>query len=173
MRERSASRGNVARLFALAIGLGYLAAGLIGFVETGFTGPVVLNTNDSFLGFFDLNIFHNIVHFAIGLGLIVASRVRDVTVTQGVLIGVGLFYVVAALLGFLNYLQLISINSSLAFDNFFHLFTGAVAVIFGLIGAHQQDEPAMVRDLAEERPRTLDERRALWDKEETYRERAY
>jgi ABC-type transport system involved in multi-copper enzyme maturation permease subunit len=177
MRQRSAStqRGNAARVFALVIGLGYVAAGLIGFAVTGFSGPVVLNTPDRFLGFFDLNIFHNIVHLAIGLGLLVAWRMRDIAITQGVLVGVGLFYILAALLGFLNYLQLISINTSLSFDNFFHLLTGVVALIFGLIGVRQQsDEPATAgRDLAEERPRTLDERRALWDKEETYREKAY
>jgi sugar phosphate permease len=100
---------------------------------------------------------------------------RDVAITQGVLVGVGLFYILAALLGFLNYLQLISINTSLSVDNFFHLLTGVVALIFGLMGVRQQsDEPATAgRDLAEERPRTLDERRALWDKEETYREKAY
>jgi ABC-type transport system involved in multi-copper enzyme maturation permease subunit len=144
MQQRM-ERGNVARLFALAIGLGYVAAGVVGFAVTGFTGPVVLNTDDALLGFFDLNIFHNIVHLAIGLGLIVAWRVRDVAITQGVLIGVGLFYLVAAGLGFLNYLQLISINSSLSFDNFFHLLTGVVALIFGLIGVRQQDDsvPAM------------------------------
>ncbi|HEV2127371.1 MAG TPA: DUF4383 domain-containing protein, partial [Thermomicrobiales bacterium] len=93
------------------LGVAYVAAGLIGFAVTGFTGPVVLNTDDQLLGFFDLNIFHNIVHIAIGGGLIVAGLMRDAAITQGVLIGVGLFYVVAALLGFLNYLQIISIDS--------------------------------------------------------------
>lgn len=140
MRQRSGTqdRKNVARTFALVLGLGYVAAGVIGFFATGFTGPVVLNTNDAILGF-DVNIFHNIVHLAIGGGLVVASRLSDVAVTQGILIGVGLFYVVATLLGFINYMQLISINSSLAADNFLHLFSGATAVIFGLIGVRQTD----------------------------------
>lgn len=152
------------------LGVAYVAAGLIGFAVTGFTGPVVTNTDDQLLGFFDLNIFHNIVHLAIGGGLLVASRMSDVAITQGVLIGVGLFYVVAALLGFLNYLQIISIDSSLSFDNFFHLATGVVAVLFGLIAVRQHDEePAW----SAQRPRSLDERRALWDKEETYREKTY
>jgi ABC-type transport system involved in multi-copper enzyme maturation permease subunit len=177
MRERSASterQGNVARTVALVLGLSYVAAGLIGFTVTGFTGPVVLNTPDRFLGFFDLNIFHNIVHVAIGGGLIVASRMRDLSITQGTLIGVGLFYALAALLGFLNYLQLISINTSLSFDNFFHLLTAAVAIIFGLIGIRQEGESVPARaGVASAGPLPIEERRAQWDKDAEYREKTY
>jgi hypothetical protein len=171
MREGFApsERGNVARVLALLVGLGYVAAGVIGFTVTGFTG-FVANTDETFLGFFDLNIFHNIVHLSIGGALILASRVRDVTITQGVLIGVGLFYLLAAVLGFLNYLQIISIDASLSFDNFFHLFTGLVALIFGLIGARQQSESL---DGTRSSPRPIEERRAAWDTEDTYREEAY
>ena len=181
MRQRSAStqRGNVARTFALLIGLGYVAAGLIGFAETGFSGPVVLNTPDRFFGFFDLNIFHNIVHLAIGLGLLVAWRMRDVAITQGVLVGVGLFYILAALLGFLNYLQLISINTSLSFDNFFHLLTGVAALIFGLLGVRQHDRSLRETDThgggigPRGGTRPIEERRGQWDSDDTYREEAY
>lgn len=172
VRQRSAStdRSNVARTSALVIGLGYVAAGLIGFTVTGFSGPFSLNTDAQFLGFFDLNIFHNIVHVAIGGGLIVASRMSDVTITQGVLVGVGLFYILAALLGFLNYLQLISINASLSVDNFFHLFTGLVALIFGLIGVRQHEE---ARGVASAGPRPIEERRAQWANAGEYREEKY
>ena len=180
MRQGSASTGgeNVVKVVALLLGISYVAAGVIGFTVTGFTG-FVAETDEKFLGFFDLNIFHNIVHLAIGAGLIIASRMRDVTITQGVLIGVGLFYTLAALLGFLNYLQIISIDSSTSFDNFFHLLSGAVALLFGLLGASQQDEsqqatrvPAgMTEDPDGLRP--IEERRAAWDREDTYREETY
>jgi hypothetical protein len=141
MREGSASkdRGNVARVFALLLGAGYVVAGVAGFVATGFGAGFTADTNVSLLGF-DLNNFHNVVHVAIGGALILVSRLSDVTITQGVLIGVGLFYVLATLLGFLNYLQIISINGSLAADNFLHLFSGATALIFGLIGVRQQNQ---------------------------------
>jgi hypothetical protein len=143
MREGSASkdRGNVARVFALLLGAGYVVAGVAGFTVTGFSSGFVANTNASLIGF-DLNIFHNVVHLAIGAALILVSRLSDVTITQGVLIGVGLFYVLATLLGFLNYgaLQIISINDPLAADNFLHLFSGATALIFGLIGVRQQNQ---------------------------------
>lgn len=157
------SGGGLARGGALLVGAGYLVAGLIGFIATGFTG-FVADTEEQFLGFFDVNIFHNIVHLAIGAGLLLASRVRDVTVTQGVLIGVGLFYILAALLGFLDELQIISINWGLSFDNFFHLATGLLAFLLGVIAARQQD-----RALASAPPTgpdggplPIEERRGMW-----------
>lgn len=162
---------NVARVFALLIGLGYVAAGVIGFAVTGFTG-FVADTDETFLGFFDLNIFHNIVHLAIGAGLVAASRARDVSITQGVLIGVGLFYLLAALLGFIDYLQIISIDDSLSFDNFFHLITGGMALLFGLIGVRQAMESPR-GPVGPAGPRPIEERRAAWDSEATYREEAY
>ncbi len=131
-------RTNVARPFALIVGVVYLAVGLIGFVVTGFSGFVTSHGN-SLLGF-DLNIFHNLVHLVIGLSFIVVSRLPDVTITQGVLIGGGVIYLAAALLGFLDKLPILAVNGSLAPDNFLHLFSGAAAVAFGMLGAHQQSE---------------------------------
>lgn len=177
MQQRHAARGSesVTAGVSLVLGLVLVALGVIGFLATGFSGPVALNTDDSLLGL-DLNIFHNIVHVAIGLGLIIAAQAKDSSVTQGVLVGVGLFLVVAALLGFIDYLQvLLSIDGPLAAANFVHLLVGAVALIFGLIGVRQMDEGTTRSgtDAASHRPRSLEERRALWDEEETYRERTY
>ena len=70
--------------------------------------------------------FHNVVHLAIGAGFIAVSRL-DATITQGVVIGAGLVYLLAGLLGFPNA------------DNFLHLFSGAAAVLFGLLGVRQSD----------------------------------
>lgn len=128
--------GNVARPFALVVGAAYTAVGLIGFGVTGFSG-FVSSHGHSLLGF-DLNIFHNVVHLVIGVGFIVVSRVPDSTITQGVLIGGGAIYLVAALLGFLDRLPILAINGTWAPDNFLHLFSGAAAVLFGLLGAQQQ-----------------------------------
>jgi Domain of unknown function (DUF4383) len=125
---------NIAPPIAFIVGVVYLVVGLVGFVATGFDG-FTANDGDTLLGF-DVNIFHNIVHLAIGLGLIVFSRL-DPVITQGVLIGGGLVYLLAAGLGFLNELQILSIDDSLAADNFLHLVTGSAAVLVGLIGARQ------------------------------------
>jgi hypothetical protein len=135
--SRRSEGGNITQLFALVVGAVYLLVGLVGFAVTGFTG-VVTDGSDSLLGF-DLNVFHNVVHVAIGLGFIAVSRLSDPTVTQGVVIGGGLVYVLAALLGFLNELQILSIDSEIAADNFLHLFSGLAAVLFGLLGARQTD----------------------------------
>jgi len=130
------TNNNAATVFAVVAGVAYTGLGIIGFAfaNTGF----VADTGESFIGF-DLNIFHNIVHLAIGVGFLVASRLDD-TITQGVIIGGGLVYVLAALLGFLNQLQILSIDESLAPVSFLHIVSGSAAIIFGLIGARQTDE---------------------------------
>ena len=129
---------NAATVFAVVAGAAYTGLGIIGFAfaNTGF----VADTTEGIIGF-DLNIFHNIVHLSIGVGFLIASRLDD-TITQGVIIGGGLVYVLAALLGFLNQLQILSIDESLAPVSFLHLVSGSAAVIFGLIGARQTDELA-------------------------------
>lgn len=129
-------RSNAAQMFALVVGVVYALVGVVGFAVTGFEG-VVQNGPDDLIGF-DLNPFHNVIHLAIGLGFIVASRL-DATLTQGIVIGGGLVYLLAALLGFLNELQIISINDELAADNFLHLASGSAAVLFGLIGTRQTE----------------------------------
>ena len=127
---------NITQVFALVVGVTYLLVGVVGFAVTGFTG-VTTDGADKLLGF-DLNVFHNVVHLAIGAGFIVASRL-DPTITQGIVIGAGLVYVLAGLLGFLNQLQILSIDSELAADNFLHLFSGLAAVLFGLAGVRQSE----------------------------------
>lgn len=168
-------RENVSRTIALVLGLGYVVIGLVGFAVTGFTG-FVENTDETLLGF-DLNVFHNIVHVAIGAGLLLAASVRYSDITQGVVIGVGLFYILAAVLGFLNELQIISINDELAADNFLHAISGLALFVFGVLGVRRQDEEAdrvrptyMPASLSAGAPGTrggplpIEERRALWDR---------
>ncbi len=127
---------NAAQVFALVAGAGYAFLGVIGFAVTGF-GGVVQQGPDSLIGF-DLNPFHNVFHFVVGIGFLVASRL-DATLTQGIIIGGGLVYVLATLLGFLNELQILSIDDSVAPINFLHLASGSAAILFGLIGARQTD----------------------------------
>lgn len=128
---------NIARPVALVLGVAYLAGGIIGFAVTGFSGGIVSSTGSSFIGL-HLNIFHNIVHIGIGAILIVASRAPDATITQGVLLGVGVLYVAATLLGFLGKLPIIAITSAGNGDNILHLFSAVVAIFGGLAGAAEQ-----------------------------------
>ncbi len=132
-----------AQFAALAVGIVYLAVGLIGFAVTGFSGWVV-DTREDMLSF-DLNGFHNIVHLGVGAILIGVSLVREPTITQGVLIGGGLVYLLAAVLGFTGNLgSLLSIDGKLASDNFLHLVSGAAAVLVGLLGGDLGDRQVEV-----------------------------
>lgn len=115
------------------VGIGYALIGVVGFIVTGLTGWVV-NTDEALLGF-DLNGFHNVVHIGVGAILIGASQVREPSVTQGILIGGGLVYLVAAFLGFTEDLdELLSIDGSAAPDNFLHTVSGVLAIAVGLLG---------------------------------------
>ncbi len=133
-----------AQLFSLVVGIVYLGIGLVGFLVTGFQG-LVENTSAALFGF-DLNGWHNIVHIAVGLILIAASMPQDAAINSGVLIGGGLVYILAAFLGFINHLQLLSISSTLAPDNFLHLVSGVLAVTVGLLGAR---DPVLERGTTE------------------------
>jgi Domain of unknown function (DUF4383) len=115
----------------------YLAIGIIGFAFTGF-GEFVQDTGDGIIGF-DLNPFHNIIHLVIGAYLLFVSRLGR-TITEGALIGGGLVYIVAAILGFDNNLQILSINSADAPDNFLHIASGLAALLIGLISSLNNSE---------------------------------
>lgn len=146
------TRGNIARPFALVVGIGYVAIGVIGFAVTG--GDVIgLRGHGDLLGF-NLTIFHNLVHLVIGLAFIGASRASESAITQGILIGGGAVYLVAALLGFLNKLPILAIDSPFAPDNFLHLFSGSAAVLFGLLGTAQQSEAEPPPGIGGESPET-------------------
>jgi Domain of unknown function (DUF4383) len=134
MRLRDTALSHPAQFGALVVGIVYLAVGLLGFAFTGFTGWVV-DTREDMLGF-DLNGFHNIVHLGIGLILICVSIVNQPAITQGVLIGGGLAYLLVAALGFTgdNLGILLSIDGRDASDNFLHLASGLGALLFGFLG---------------------------------------
>jgi hypothetical protein len=134
----STSDHNIARPIALVLGVAYLAAGLVGFIATGFHGFVTPG-GATLLGL-KVNIFHNIVHIGIGAILIVASRVPDAAMTQGIMLGVGVIYVAATLLGFLGRLPIIGITTAQNPDNFFHLVSATLIIFGGLAGAAQQKD---------------------------------
>lgn len=113
--------------------MAYLAAGVVGFAITGFD-HFVSNSGKDLFGF-DLNGFHDLVHLGIGAILIGAAIPRQPEITEGVLIGGGLVYLLAAVLGFAGDLhQLLSIDGTFAADNFLHLGTGLAAVAGGFLG---------------------------------------
>ncbi len=127
------------QVFALVVGVAYLILGLVGFLETGF-GAFAEDTGDALIGVFDLNPFHNVVHLAVGALLVVAA-LGSLTVTHGILIGGGLVYILAALVGFIFTFPPLSINTNAAPDNFLHLISGALALAVGALAAREGPGP--------------------------------
>ena len=122
-----------AQLGALVVGIGYLVIGIVGFAVTGFDDWVV-NTRETLLSF-DLNGFHNLVHLGVGGILVGGALAPHPAITQGILLGGGAVYLVAAVVGFLGYLdQLLSIDAPMASDNFLHAVSGTLAIAIGLLG---------------------------------------
>jgi len=136
---------SLAARVALAGGVFYVGIGIIGFFVTGF-GNFTQNTGDTLI-VFSINPAHNIVHLVVGTFLLAMSRF-SAPVTEGALMGVGLFYVVAFVIGFVDTtpltigesvdsLTIISMKGSGDLENFNHLFFGLVALISGLVSSAQ------------------------------------
>lgn len=129
---RSAGRTGAKTLeqkYALLAGLVYMGVGVVGFFVTGFN-DLVLESNESLLGLFYLNPFHNIVHIAIGGLWVFAAMVLTPAGTEGVNLAIGGVYVLAAVLGFLGYLALLNVQPQLDPDNFLHLASGLLTLLF-------------------------------------------
>ena len=136
---------SLAAKVALLFGLGYVGIGIIGFFVTGFS-DFTQNTDDAILGF-QVNPAHNLVHLAVGTFLLAMSRF-SAPVTEGALMGVGLFYVVAFVIGFIDTtplkigesvdsLTIISMKGSGDLENFNHLLNGLIALVAGLVSSAQ------------------------------------
>lgn len=122
-----------AQMFALVIGIVYLAVGILGFFFADeFTG----GTEDDKLIIFRINHLHNIVHLALGVVWLGAARTLAAAKTINLALGAVLLLV--ALLGFtaMEFMHtLLNIMSGGDPDNFLHLVTGALGVYFGTAGA--------------------------------------
>ncbi|MDQ3771727.1 MAG: DUF4383 domain-containing protein [Actinomycetota bacterium] len=116
------------QLFALVFGAVYVLIGILGmFITTSVdeTGTLIV---------FDVNLIHNIVHFAVGALLLVGSRTAAGAKTVNLIIGV--VYLLLALLGFLEVGFLVDLLTEINLaDNLLHLVTGAAALYFGTAGA--------------------------------------
>ncbi len=133
---------------SLLIGGAYVAVGILGFFITGF-GNFVADTGDTLLfGFASINPMHNLVHVLIGAFLIVMTRFSTAS-NEGALMGVGLFYIVAFVIGVTapDNLTIISMNGAGDGENFVHIFTGITALTAGLISVGQSESSARRRGI--------------------------
>ncbi len=128
---------------SLLIGASYVAIGTLGFTITGFNS-FLTDTGDTLaFGFASINPMHNLVHLAIGAFLIVMTRFSSAT-AEGVLMGVGLFYIVAFVIGVTaaDNLTIIAMNGAGDGENLIHIVTGVTALTAGLISAGRSESMA-------------------------------
>jgi hypothetical protein len=116
-------------------GLLYVTIGIIGFFVTGFDN-FVQNTGDTLIGF-SINPMHNLVHLLIGTFLIIMSTRPNVAAAEGAVMGVGLFYVVAFVIGTVSKdnLTIISMYGSGDLENFNHIVNGVALLTVGLLSS--------------------------------------
>ncbi|WP_052888053.1 MULTISPECIES: DUF4383 domain-containing protein [Thermogemmatispora] len=122
---------DLARGFALVIGIVFLLVGILGFI---------LNpTEGALLGIFAVNIEHNVIHLLVGiLGIAAAFTGWSRLYAQAL----GIVYLLVGILGFIPglapdgmLLGLVHINLA---DNLLHLVVGAAAAIVGFLPLGRQ-----------------------------------
>jgi hypothetical protein len=128
---------SLAQRVAPFFGLLYITIGILGFFVTGFSN-FVQNTGDTLIGF-HINPMHNLVHLLIGTFLIVMATRSSVAAAEGAIMGVGLFYVVAFVIGTVSKdnLTIISMYGYGDLENFNHLVNGVALLTLGLVSSAQ------------------------------------
>jgi hypothetical protein len=128
-------RDSLVQQVAPFFGLLYVTIGIVGFFVTGFSN-FVQNTGDTLIGF-HINPLHNLVHLLIGVFLIVMATRASAAVAEGAIMGVGLFYIVAFVIGTVarDNLTIISMYGYGDLENFNHLVNGVALLSLGLISS--------------------------------------
>jgi hypothetical protein len=128
VQSRRASR-TLEQSFSMIAGSIYVVGGIIGFFITGFSNFTEM-TNHALFGIFMLNPYHNIVHISIGSLWLLAAFALTPAGTEGMNIAIAGVYALAAVLGFMGYLSLLSIPTS-GGDNWLHVVSALAPLIFG------------------------------------------
>ncbi len=119
--------------FALVAGLVYVVSGLVGFFVTGFENFTEA-TDVALFGLFHLTPLHNVVHIGVGALWLLAAFALTTVAAEGVNFAIAGFYVLAAVIGYLGFLELLGVHAGADADNFLHAGTGVVSLLFsGLI----------------------------------------
>lgn len=139
---KSKGAKSLAQTLGPIFGLFYVAIGVIGFFVTGFS-DFTQNTSDELLGF-AINPFHNLVHLGIGLFLIMMTTMFTTSVAEGAVLGVGLFYISAFVIGVVakDNLTILSMYGSGDLENFNHIVNGVALLTIGLISTGASEAQA-------------------------------
>ncbi len=116
--------------YAILAGAIYVGIGVVGFFFTGFANFTEA-TSEALFGLFLINPFHNVVHLGVGAIWLLAGLALTPVATEGVNIAIAGFYVLAAVLGFLGYLSLVSVPAGFDMDFWLHLFSGLITLVVG------------------------------------------
>lgn len=132
----------------VAFGAFYVALGVIGFAATGFTG-LTAESGDTLLGI-SVNPFHNVAHLGIGAFLIILSLQKNEAAAEGAVMGVGLFYIVAFVIGVTasDNLTILGMRGEGEVANVFHLISGVALLTIGLLSSGATAQAAKRRGLA-------------------------
>lgn len=124
------------------IGGFYVAIGIVGFFVTGFDN-FLANTDEALLGF-SVNPMHNLVHLTIGAFLIAMTTGFSTAVAEGAMMGVGLFYVTAFVIGTTapDNLTIISMYGAGDLENLNHIVNGILLLTIGLISSSRTQSQA-------------------------------
>jgi hypothetical protein len=114
------------KMIAMIFGIVLVAVGLLGFVPA-------LNPGGKLLGFFDVNVAHNVVHLATGVVALIAGFASD-KASRIFFQVVGVVYALVAVLGFVNGDQpLLGIVSNNAADTWLHVVIALIALYLGFM----------------------------------------
>lgn len=133
----------------LAFGAFYVGLGVVGFFVTGFGGALTGEHGDAILGV-SINQFHNLVHIGIGSFLLIMSAQKNDAAAEGAVMGVGLFYVVAFVIGVTagDNLTILGMRGEGELANVFHLLSGVPLLLIGLLSSSATSAQMKRRGLA-------------------------
>ncbi|WP_149360621.1 DUF4383 domain-containing protein [Lolliginicoccus suaedae] len=136
-KESDLSSSRLRQLFALAVGIAFVAVGVLGFIPWATTDvaelPAAGPESDAYLfGIFAVSILHNVVHLAFGVaGILMAMRAIGARLY---LVGGGIIYLALTVYGLV-----IDLDSEANFvplnhaDNWLHLGLGIGLMVLGLV----------------------------------------
>src|SRR3954452_1291595 len=132
---------SLAQRFLLAFGAFYVAIGVIGFFITGFHySDFTAVTGDKLVGI-EINPFHNLVHIGTGAIMLIFAMQKSTAAAEGAAMGVGLFYIVAFVIGVTapDNLTILGVVGEDSLAHFFHLLSGIALLGVGLVSAGQTE----------------------------------
>jgi hypothetical protein len=130
------------RYFALAMGIIFLAVGVLGFIPAALTPlgePLAVETlAGRLLGLFPVNILHSLVHVAFGVWGVIAYRTLAQSLTYAQVVGVA--YAVLTVMGLIPGLRTVfGLIPLYGHDIWLHAAIAAAAIYFGFFADRREE----------------------------------